>query len=414
MIYECLLVPTETATSLSEIKRALLTYDKVKLIDPSDRDLMPSNTYLSTIIGMPLFSMNIGPVRPMGKVAGYDDKFERTIDELNSGIRQGLIEVVSTYNIPETSNNLIIGAVPNGGYPLNPQFVFGLYRSMAQNQEFLADSLNRSKKFWVDDEQLSNSLSLDGVGDGGINDIPALPLLEDGSLTKYEQEALSKIARARIASMIKFSGYCEAKQLIPIFDSSVYGAIVSRLLNNAHCVFNNIENDSFWLKRNRILELCHEEFLDESQLDAMSIDDIIKLRTKAWGKQAKSREVLFETIANISLELEENIPFQAKAKEFIKQYRIDSENLINERKDLHFKIKCEFGKAALIGGTAFSGLLSQLSSPSTSMAVTLAAGGAWAFDKSKKYEVKNDIKKKDDCGNCTLMVSSVVERVGGD
>lgn len=59
--------------------------------------------------------------------------------------------------------------------------------------------------------------------------------------------------------------------------------------------------------------------------------------------------------------------------------------MIQERQNLHFKIKCEIGKATLGGGIAFAGLLSQLSSPLTSMGLTLAAGGMWAFDKSKEY-----------------------------
>ncbi len=66
-------------------------------------------------------------------------------------------------------------------------------------------------------------------------------------------------------------------------------------------------------------------------------------------------------------------------------HRKDSESLINERQNLHFKIKCELGKATLGGGTALIGLLSQLSSPLASMGLTLAAGGIWAFDKSKEY-----------------------------
>ena len=61
--------------------------------------------------------------------------------------------------------------------------------------------------------------------------------------------------------------------------------------------------------------------------------------------------------------------------------------------DVKFKIKCDLGIAALGGGTALTGLLSQLASPVT-MGLTLAAGGIWVFDKSKEYvpalrELKN-------------------------
>ena len=56
-----------------------------------------------------------------------------------------------------------------------------------------------------------------------------------------------------------------------------------------------------------------------------------------------------------------------------------------ERANLHFKIKCDIGMGVLGGGSAFSGLLTQLQSPLASMGVTLAAGGMWALEKSKDY-----------------------------
>jgi hypothetical protein len=385
MIYECLIAPSESPNSLLEIKRALLTYDKVKLIDPSDRDVMPSNAFMSAIMGIPLFGMNMGAIRPMGKVLGYDEIFEKITRSCQPTIEQGLIEVISTYDIPATQGNLTIGGVPTGGYPLNTQFVFWLYRNMSQDQQFLAQAISGSKKRLLENSELTEELALKGVGDGGINDIPALPLISDTNLSKEQQECLTQIARARIASMIKYAGFCEMKELVPIFNGSVYGNIVAQLLNNAHTVLEEIEEDNFWLRRNQVLELCHEEFLNEETLNSMSIGQVIKLRTKAWGEQAKSREALFSSVGEISLEIDSQSLFKVKARELIGKYRKDSESLIQERQNLHFKIKCEIGKATLGGGIAFAGLLSQLSSPLTSMGLTLAAGGMWAFDKSKEY-----------------------------
>jgi len=394
MIYECLIAPTESPNSLLEVKRALLTYDKVKLVDPNDRDVMPSNAYMSTIMGMPLFGMDMGAIRPMGKVLGYDDIFEKITETCKPAIQQGLIEIISTYDISETKGTFSIGGVPTGGYPLNTQFVFWLYRSMAQDQDFLAQAISGSKKSLMNNADISNELALKGVGDGGINDIPALPLIIDDSLSKVEQEYLTQIARARIAATIKYAGFCEMKELIPVFNGSVYGDIVSKLLNNAHSVFTDVEDDQFWIRRNRILEICHEEYLNENILNSMSIEQVIKLRSKAWGTQAASREALFSSIGEIALELDDQKLFHNKAREIVIKYRKESEALVSERQNVHFKIKCELGKATLGGGTVLVGLLSQLSSPVASMGLTLAAGGMWAFDKSKEYvpalkELKN-------------------------
>ena len=385
MIYECLIAPSESPNTLLEIKRALLTYDKVKLIDPSDRDVMPSGAYMSTILGMPFFGLDMGAIRPMGKTIGYDNIFEKITDSCKSAIQQGLIEIITTYDIPGTKGGFTIGAVPTGGYPLNTGFVFWLYRSMARDQEFLSSAISGNKPLLLAHMAASSDIALTGIGDGGINDIPALPMLKDDKLDAEQTRYFTQIARARLASVIKYSGYCEAKELVPIFSGPTYGNIVAKILNNAHTVLSDCEDDAYWMKRNRILELCHEEFLDESILDSMSIEQVLELRSKSWGRQAQSREALFSSIGDISLGINDPIEFQSKAAELISNYRKDSEKLIAERSNVHFRIKCDIGIASLGGGAALIGLLSQLASPISSIGYTMAAGGMWAFDRSKDY-----------------------------
>jgi len=389
MIYETLIAPHEAPSSLRDIKRALLTYDKVKIIDPDDRDVMPSNTFWSSIIGLPLFGMDMGPIRPMGKTPGYDISFQETIDACKPAIEQGLVEVISTYEKQETTS-FTIGGIPTGGYPLNTQFVFWLYRSMSQNQDYLKSAITTNKSSLLKNINAADGISLEGRGDGGINDIPALPLIEDQSLDDDQNKFITQIARARIAAFIKYSGFCEMKNLVPIFPSDVYGDMISKLLNNAQLALSNVEDDTYWLRRNRVLELCHEEFLKEDKLDSLSIKEVITLRTKVWGKQAEAREKLFESICKIAQEIEEDSKFEKAAQKLIEKYRQVSVNLELERRNLHFKIKCDIGIGILTVGTTvgtagLAGLLTQLQSPLTSMGLTLAAGGMWFLKKSKEY-----------------------------
>ncbi|MBZ2168987.1 hypothetical protein [Marinobacter sp. F4216] len=287
MIYEALIAPSETPNTLLEIKRALLTYDKVKLIDPSDRDVIPSIAYVSAIMGMPLFGFDIGAVRPMGKTIGYDDIFEKIIESCRPAIKQGLIEVITTYNMADTKGTISVGTVPTGGYPLDTQFVFWLYRSMAQDQDFLSSAISNSKTELLSNMETSYDIALKGVGDGKVINFDALPLIDDVNLNDNQREYLTEISRARLASVIKYSGYCEAKELVPVFNGITYGSIVAKVLENARIVLSDVKEDPFWMKRNRILDLCHEEFLDEVILDSMSIDEVLKFRSKSWGKQAK-------------------------------------------------------------------------------------------------------------------------------
>jgi hypothetical protein len=396
MIYESLIAPHENPASLRDIKRALLTYDKVKIIDPDDRDVMPSNSFMSSIMGMPLIGMDIGPIRPMGKAIGYDDIFQKIVDNCKPAIQQGLLEVISTYQKADTKS-FTIGGVPNGGYPLNTQFVFWLYRRMSQDQEFLQSAIALNQSDLLSNIDVAESLSLEGRGDGGINDIPALPLIENVSLGEDQAKYITQIARARIAALIKYSGYCEMKDLVPVFPSDVYGGVVSNLLNNAQIVLSEVEEDPYWFKRNRVLELCHEEYLSDESLDTLSIDEVIKLRSSVWGKQAEARETLFESIGAISQEIENDDNFEKEAKSLVEGYRKVTDDLENERTNLHFKIKCDIGIGVLGGGTGLAGLLTQLQSPLASMGLTLAAGGMWALEKSKDYiPVLKELKSKEE------------------
>lgn len=282
MIYETLLVPKETPPTLRELKRALLTYDKVVLIDPDDRDVIPSNAFMSSIMGITLFGFDTGPVRPMGKTLDYDEQFSKTLEAAQDAVSEGLIEVKSTYQ-KEAAGTFTIGALHTGGYPLNTQFVFWLYRAMASDAEFLIDAVRSDSVNLVRTLEISPQLALAGGGDGSINDIPALPQLDIPGIIGDARSALTNIARSRLASFVKYAGYCEAKTLIPMFSSGAYGAIAQRLLNNAIKVLAGDDDDRFWSKRNHVLELCHEEYLVDQRLDGLSIREVMRLRTNAWG-----------------------------------------------------------------------------------------------------------------------------------
>jgi hypothetical protein len=396
MIYESLIAPSEFSIVERDVKRALLTYDKVKLVDPADRDVMPANTFMSTIMGIPLMGFNNGPVRPMGKINNYDDKFSQVIDNLKPAIRQGLVETISTYNQNETKG-FTIGGIPTGGYPLNTQFVFGLYRTMAQNQAFLKSAISSDAPNLIKLLDSEPNIALSGGGDCGINNIPALPIIDTEELSSEQAQAITQIARSRIASFIKYAGYCEQKNLIPVFPSKIYGNIAENVLSNTHSILKIVEKDDFWIRRNRVLSLCHEEYLVDELLDQMTIENVLKLRTKTWGKQANAREELFTAISTISAELSDEEDFMKSAKSRISEYRKLTADLELERKNIKYKINCDVGIGLLGGGAGLTGLLSQIESPLSSIGLTLVAGGMWTIEKSKDYiPALRELKKQDE------------------
>ena len=385
MIYDAVIVPTETPSTPREIKRALLTYDQVLLIDPSDRELFPRQAFFTALMGMPLFGLDTGPVRPMGKGMGYDDRFDRTLEMCKSAVSQGTLKVISTFTAPEASG-LTIGGVPRGGYPLDAAAVYQLYRAMASSQDLLTDVIGHDADSLKRQLQTAEGLAMTGGADGSVNDGPSLPIAE---IVANEQlaEPLTQIARARIGAILKYSGFCEAKSLVPVFGTPFYARALERILNRAR-TFLDAGTPKNQFRRSRVLELAHEEFLVDERLDALTVDDVLRLRSAAWGKQAVARERLFEAIFQIAASSREDDAFLDDAAKEIQEYRRASEGVVRERESLGMSIKCDLGSGVLASGVGMVGLMSQIESPLQSIAVTLAAGGVWALEKAKEYVPK--------------------------
>jgi hypothetical protein len=379
MIYECLIAPTESPYSLLNLKRALLTYDKIKILDPSDRDLMPSSL-IGSAIGLHPFMGIIGQaVRPLGKTIGYDEISEKIFQQLKPAIKQNLVEVISIYTPPpQKGASLFIGSPPTYNYPLSESLVYDLYRGLAENIDLITDIISPSKHALLRDLESSTTLALGGMADDRINNGPELPFFHDDKLTSLQRAALTRIARGRIATAIKCAGFCQLKNLIPVFEGEAYGSILTHMINKSHETLSEIEDDDLWIRRNRVIELCHEEYLDDEVLGKMDLGEVIKLRTSAWGHQAKNREGLFESITTLALETKRDSLFEDKAIAKVKEYREQSAKLISERKALKFNITCDLtsGCAVAIPAAAALGTLGQISL-GWSMLMTLLGAAPW-------------------------------------
>ena len=313
MIYDALLVPTESPCSLREIKRALLTYDKVFLSDPSDRDMMPSNS-LQAAMGIPMISIDMGPIRPLAKSIGYDEIYEKIYDQCKPAIKQGLIEVVSTFTNKSSRGTGSIGFPDFRDYPLNLRFVFSLYRSIAARPEMLESAVNQDLARLVANFSCDPGIAAVGMGDVTINSSKPMPNLALPNRSQEINRFLTLVARGRIASFIKFAGFCDLKQLIPCFPQAVYGGILSNVISNTRLVLSDIEEDLFWARRSRVLNICHQEFMNDEILDSISIPEVISLRSKAWGIHAAQREHFFEVVFDIAASVQNEREFATKVQ----------------------------------------------------------------------------------------------------
>jgi hypothetical protein len=397
MLYQGLLAPAESPATLRDIKKALLTYDKVILIDPNDRDLMPTALMQCAIMpGMPsTFGVSGPPVRAMGKRISYDETFEKQIEELKPAIKQGTIEVKAVFQpepVRQGFNGVYFGPPPRNDYPLDESIVYNIYRSLSSDISLIQNAIELDKHSLINELKINNNLALKGTADSevrinSINNEPGqrLPFLNNPNFSETINAQLTLIARARIAMLIKYSGYCQNKEIIPVFDFKSYGAVFSHILRNSQKTISEIEDDKDWARRNRALQLCHEEFIDNDILDSMSIQSVMKLRTKVWGENAEKRESLFRDIEKIALNCDSDELFGAKALPLIQGYRAASSELVSERKAFKFSIKCDLGKALIPLAPALGGMAGQIST-GWSFGMTLLTAVPWALDFFKEHK----------------------------
>lgn len=349
-----LLIPSEGPPKLRDLKIALLTYDTVQLVDPDDRDLFPS-TGMGMALGMPpVISMPANdPIRRIGKAPGYDDDFAAVVDAAKAAIYQGSVSVVRTYQPP--TPNIRIGMVDLGGFPLELLTLLAFFRAAAADPKFQAAAVQNDRWLFEVPERVWAVAEVRGLADGAINDAPPLPDVTFPIANENLRAPLSNIARARIGHTIKLTGFCMTQGLVPHGTHQWHDSILRTILRNgAEFVDRVAEVDPYWNYRNRALKLVHDEFLDVTRLDQLSVEDVLRLRTVAWGRQAEARDALFNAVGQIARDASEEADFNKSVLEQIRDYRQKAAEVEDERAALLFKVDCEIGKAVLGGAGALT------------------------------------------------------------
>ena len=399
-MYQTFIAPTETPPNSLAIKRALLTYDKVILSDPGDRDYFPPQLFMQAmssglgVPGLPI-GMNCGPVCPLGKVNSYDETFDQLMNEIDYARREGIVDVVSTYD-RSTDQGITIGSVPTGGYPLNSAFLLWAYRNIARDQAALSAAISDDPLISIEDAELLVSIGGEHAGaDWKIQNDPALPLL-DAELGRPElREALSRIARSRIASVMKTIGYCTSKDVVPTFWNRNYSTIASHMASRTSKVIDIVsDGDPHLILKNRVLELVHGEYVNDKILAQLSIDEVLRLRTNAWGEQAEARDDLLRSATSLSLECRTSAEFDTAVISRIEAYRKTWDAVTSERRQLGFSIKCDLlsqsAKAIGLGlAGEMAGTFAQLQS-GVGAATILLAGCMYTADKLKEHKPIRD------------------------
>ncbi|WP_427928732.1 hypothetical protein [Agrobacterium cavarae] len=392
-----LLAPTEAVTSSLEVKRALLTYDSVYIPHPEDREFFPQKA-LFPIMFPNLPMMGIGfsmgrPIKPLSQVENFDTDFEKLLDDVQFTRHQGTIDVLETYNLESARR---IGSDYLDGYPINPQFLLNLYLGAATDEDIMVDAINKDPLIMNSSEDEIHRLAAGPTQQHNYAD-GDLPDLEWPVLRPELRYAYSVIARARIAHVLKTIGFCAMKQLVPTFSHPNYVNVTKRLQARATDVLDAVSKvDATLALRNTVLSVAHDEYVDESVLSKIGVDDVIKLRTRAWGEHAEKRDLLLQSAAELAKENADREDFSRIIREKITDYRKTFDELATERRDLRWNVKCTLalGAGAVATSTTVADVQSAMSQVQTAWgaATMIFAASLWAGDKFKDaYATRNKI-----------------------
>lgn len=407
MIANSLIFPIEKPPRLIDIKRALLSYDKVYLPSYDDRELIPPNAFASASSPMGFFPLgiNVGKVRPLGKVKNYDLTFERTMTAAKDAVNQESLVVLDT---PKYEENLTIGAIPMPENTPNPHFVYQVYRQLSANPEFImAVSRGLDQIGSLSENDLEN-IAPSGADDNQmqfyVNGKPALGLptqaLYNGFTNNEEERLLlTKLCLARLGAVVKNLSICQIRALHPYTSDPGIASVIQLLNNNTNKVYDRYkEQDSLLEQQNRLSRLHNifiSEFINPKKLEDLSIKEVLRLRTKAWGKSREARNELEKKLRIIAIENPDSEKFESSCRNEIKDYLKKQSDWLNEVDKFSVQILSGLGLLITVpSGSEF--IIKLFSTPS--LETTLLIGGAAFFTLMQKYvpELLDILKNKQD------------------
>ncbi|HEY4313408.1 MAG TPA: hypothetical protein VGN12_28415 [Pirellulales bacterium] len=342
MIVNAYVLPTERPPSLLSIKRALLSYDQIVLRAPNDRELIPSHFFQSAVTGLPpMFAMGGGPaVRPLGKVHDFDKQFDQLLEQCSPAGRSGNITVLSAH---APFQGVALGMMrPPDGVP-DPIQVYQQYRLLAVNPQLL-NSVCSGVPF----SDFSSDIVLDSADDSVTEhflngeQMPGPPpfALYPGEANSDEDRVWrTRLALGRLGAFVRSLAECDMRGLQPYTSDPGYAMTLRKMneITKAACENQTEDADgsrSHGMLLARLHNVMISHYVSEDILESMSVSDVMRLRTKAWGTAGEARAKLPSVLREIALENPTPSTFEKVCKARIDEYLRDCMDVRHEWKKL--------------------------------------------------------------------------------
>jgi len=337
-LLSALLVPTERPPLALDIKRALLLFDQVHVMSADDRELIPPEHLMGAALPIPVpVGISQGPALPLGKWDRYDEVFDSTLQECAAAIQSGDVVIRST---PKFFGNFI-GNPPLPDGWADPKRVFQVFRFLAADTSYLRSVCTGlptlQEMLRCDVGRLApDGIALRLTGNYG----PPPPASLDDVPSEF-REFVTRLARARLGSVVKTLGICQRTGFHPFStDAGVSSAMdtvqekASQRLASA--LAGSAEADEI-RRAKRVERIIFRQELGNT-LDKMSMSDVLKSRTMAWRKAAEARALFFKTIRKLSNEVESDHEFDRAVQKAIESYNKSAIDLATEWEKIKIKI----------------------------------------------------------------------------
>ncbi|MCB9591073.1 MAG: hypothetical protein H6718_37055 [Polyangiaceae bacterium] len=351
MELSALLVPTERPPTDIEVKRALLLFDQVFLIPPDDRDIFPPAFYMQAMfpeIPIPVY-LNQGPVLPLGKNAGYDDAFERLLDDSREAQAQGLLVLKPPAPDPQ---GLHIGGAP---YPEDrgpPMPILHFTRVFTSSEPLMRSMMQGLPRL----QALTKSNPVEVAPSGhehGWNKLFALGEGDVGGL-------VTRLTASRIGSLVKCLDIA-TKASIHLFSAdrgvaATLGAVERLAEGSLESVLGDDEQRSVRMAQ-RAENVLAQLFVPDAVLGQMTYRQVLACRTRSWGDAGERRELFFRVVRSLSNECRSDDEFDRRVKVEVEGYLKACRDFNDEVKGKSISLAAVTSLGALTAGAAANQLL---------------------------------------------------------
>ncbi|MCL2926041.1 MAG: hypothetical protein MGF17_15900 [Trichodesmium sp. MAG_R04] len=348
---------------------------------------------------MPM-GMPSGPVKPLGKVDNYDETFEKVLKECKDAISQGTIEILGS---PQYTQSFTIGATPVPDDTPNPFFTFINYRQISENPEFVNLMGKGLEKLDLNKVKDVSILAPDGQENNEmtVNDTqrPHKAKLELDGVDKDSIDILSSLCHSRIGTLVKYLGYSFNKELHPFTSDVGYASVISKLEYNFIGTVESIETDEELLKKQKRLATLHDmilgEYIDPVKFDSLNINQVLKQRTKAWGKTQENRAKLITELNEIALDATTDQAFERACKLKFKDFVKTAQDYQHEVDKLKLMLMFDANLFFFMKGQEFQ-LLEKLLKAPTLESLLIVGGLGIAYAKQHLTAILDIVKKAEE------------------